>query len=242
MRSERDDIGADDSVRRNPVAAKLEKLEYPVDFSSVDGSKQYSAPIISFGARLFNSYKIAKDHDPAKPDLEKLNLACKQGSYDALIERTESACSIIKSDKTEEYEKKEAKKSLLYDLEVLSLHYWSAGCIHASRVLLDIGNYYDSKQPTNAEEISFDADAQAYWDKAAAYFFRAKLLSKEVTSKYIAKILYQWGDFSPSEFNDWPEAEAKKAEIIIDKHIDPVRKAKIENDESDEIKRKIHRK
>lgn len=229
---QRDKPGAvnnSESLERKNKAADLEELDYPVNFSSVDGKARYSAPRVEFGVRLFNNYKHT--HNPIT-----LKLACAQGWHDALIERTEINATLIRNDDIPEHKKSDAKTTLLADLEMLSMHYWSVGNAHAFLILLEISHYYAKKKPKSGEENPFATEEILYRETAASYFYRAKLLAKESTSEYLAKILYHIADMDIelSKFQKWGNEKLLKK-------IDLARQLKLESDQNRLIDRLIHK-
>lgn len=182
------------------TASKLTSKDHPTRLIAVDGSEQCFDTGISFGLTLFSSYQ--KSHN-----LAILDKACKAGCFDALNERIKMNCDNIKNDTVPEDVKLRANTTLMHDLERLSLLYWSVGSIQASRVLLDLGNYYRDKQADNDEENPYAAEMEASWKNSASYYFRAKALLKYATSQELVKLYYQEAGLQGSGFHTFNEAD-----------------------------------
>ncbi len=217
------------ALERRNIKAELEELDYPVGFSSVDGTVKYGAPRVNYAARLFNNYQKSRNTN-------MLDAACKQGWHDALKERTEINCKLIVDDTIPEHHKVEAKETLLADLEMLSMYYWSMGSIHACRILLDIGNYYGNKEAKTGEKDEFATQANTYRELSASYFYRAKLLAKESDSEYLAKILYDIADLD-IELENFIKWGRDKLLILID----DARRPKLEGDQTKLVDNWLHK-
>ncbi len=213
-----------ETSRTTDVESQLKAAGYPTKLISLDGSQEVSASKIFAGIRFFDAYKESPQHEEAR-----LNMACQYSCLQALIERTELNCAIIKNDEIDEENKYHAKEILFADLKKLGDLYWSVGYIHASRILLDIGNYYSKKEE--------HADLSAiFWQEASTHYFRAKFLLKYDISQQLIEIVYHGKGLEACGFQSMEEADKTMLS-----HFDNATRAAMQDGEERKVKQLVEK-
>ncbi len=196
------------------ISNNLKESGNPDHLITLDGSEEYTAPLINVGVQLFISYL-----ESGEKEKDLLNEACDCGSYDALTKRCLISREVILSDDTTEDDKIQARKLLMQDVNRLGDLYWFVGYIYACRILLGIANHFDLKQSASSQKDEVgdhlasegdDAiDAHLFHEEAAKFYYRAKILfvTHIQISDKLVDIIYRGKGFTECGWKSIEEAE-----------------------------------
>jgi hypothetical protein len=188
----------------------LKMLSYSgEDVISLDRKEVISIFDQYLGAYFYSEYLRFKAGDksiePAQAELY-LDLASEKGLFNALVARCEYNRGRIKSSNISNEMQTDALTQLKSDAKRLGNLYWVVGLLHASLVLLDIGNYF-----ANEESASTDVLAHTLQKTAAKKFLQAQELSiykaLDQNEKIVKNICGKKG-LMIFEFSDWDVAQA----------------------------------
>lgn len=213
------------SAEENEFSTQLFDGGYATSLEAVDGSEQLKARHLISGQRFFQDYNESEEKDQ-----DYLLMACECASYAAMIERINLNCGVVKSPDTIDDEKSNALEQISEDCSRLGNLYWSAGYIYASRVYLDIGNYYSKSQ-----EDGSGALARMFHEEAVKNYHRADLLLEHEPSKKLMRIIYQGKGIAAC---GWASHEAAKRDLFA--HIDSTRNKTLLTMVEDEVSAMLH--